>query len=176
MPVQHPGVDGTRVSVVGNGIPGAEDQLLQIRQRNEILDERSPLLGPLPETNGLHLGEAAHGLGDPPSEGLDAGYERGRHGPETGEQDAELALGGSNIRTLRHWISSLNCAHESPRGHRARRGPEHPRPAFPMKAGRETYWARMIRLSAPSSIPWAMVPFTFCRTLSKLACAATSRW
>ena len=91
--VQHPRLHGALVSVVGDGIPRAEHEVLEPRQRDEVLDERSGPLGPLAQSNGLHLGQGADRLGQAAPGGLDAGDEGGGHRAEAGQQYAELTLG-----------------------------------------------------------------------------------
>jgi len=94
--VQHPGARGRGVDVVLEDVPPAKDDVVEIGEGHEVLDQGDPVVGPLAEANGAHLGEAAEGLGLAPADGLDAGDKGGGHRTHAGEQDAELALGGLN--------------------------------------------------------------------------------
>ena len=91
--VEHAGVARGRVGVVRHRVPGAEDEVLQIRQGHEVPDERRPALGALAQPDGPHLGERADRLGRAAADVLDAGDERRRHGAEPDAEHSELPLG-----------------------------------------------------------------------------------
>src|SRR5437762_2438735 len=52
--------------------PGTEDQIVQSRQRNEILDERTAAVGPLAEPDGGQLSDRTDGFGQPAANGFDS--------------------------------------------------------------------------------------------------------
>ena len=85
------------VAVVGYGIPRPEHEVVEIGERHEVLDEGRPVVGPLAEPNGVHLGQRAEGLVEPPTRGLHTGDECRRDGAESDEKHAELAFGGRDV-------------------------------------------------------------------------------
>ena len=88
-PRLHRGV----VGVVGDRIPGAEDEVVEAGERDEVPDQRRAVFGALAEADGAHLGERADGLAAAAAGVLDAGDERRGDGAEADEEDAEAALG-----------------------------------------------------------------------------------
>ncbi len=80
--LQHPGLADRLQGVVGNRVPGAEDQVVQRRQRHEVLDQRLPLVGALAQTDGLHLADRAERLRQPAAHRLHPRDERRRDGAE----------------------------------------------------------------------------------------------
>ncbi len=59
--LEHLGVVGHRRCVVGEDVPGAEGDVVELRQRDELTDRGAAVVGPLAEPDGAHLGERAHG-------------------------------------------------------------------------------------------------------------------
>ena len=90
--VEDAAADGGLVGVVGDRVPGAEDEVVEARQGHEVLDQRRAVFGALAEADGAHLGQRADGLGGAAPQVLDAGDERRRDGAEADDEDAELAL------------------------------------------------------------------------------------
>jgi hypothetical protein len=89
---------GSDERVVRDRIPGAEDDVLQRGERDEVLDERRPILGSLAEANGRHLGEGADRLRVAAANAFHTGHERRGNGAEARGEHAEAARGGTNIR------------------------------------------------------------------------------
>jgi len=102
VPVQDPGVHRALVAVVRNRVPCAEHQVAEPREGHEVLDERGATVDALAETDRVHLRETSDRLGQAPPRGLDPRDECGGYGPEAREQDAELALGRSDLGWLLH--------------------------------------------------------------------------
>ena len=80
------------VGVVGEGVPGAEDDVVEVRERDELADEGRAVFRSLAKADGAHLGERADGLAAAATGVLDAGDERRGDGAEADEKDAEAAL------------------------------------------------------------------------------------
>jgi hypothetical protein len=55
--LQHPRQGGGLISVIGEGVPAAEDQLVKPGQGDELLYLRYPVLGAFAEADGAELGE-----------------------------------------------------------------------------------------------------------------------
>ncbi len=73
--VQHSRLPGSSERVVGNRIPCAEDEVVQLGERNEILDERSALFGSLAKTDGRHLRQRSYRLGSTAPNAFDSSHE-----------------------------------------------------------------------------------------------------
>ena len=95
-----PHFDGGLVGVVGEGVPGAEDDVVEVGQRHEVLDQRHAVVGALAEADRAHLGQRADGLAGAAPGVLDAGDEGRRDGAEADEQDAEPAGCGRDLLRL----------------------------------------------------------------------------
>ena len=108
---QHARLGGRLVGVVGEEVPAAEHDVLELGQRDELVDERRARVGPLAEADGAHLRQRADGLRDPLPDGLDPGHERRGDGAHSGKQDAELARRRADVDRFtcglreRHWGS-----------------------------------------------------------------------
>ena len=55
--LEHAGPLGGDVGVVGEGVPRPEHDVLEAGEGHELADQRRPLVGALPETDGVHQGE-----------------------------------------------------------------------------------------------------------------------
>ncbi len=98
--VQHAGLEGGFVGVVGDRVPGAEDELVEPGQRHELVDQRRLALGTFAEANGAHLRQRADRLRGAAPGVLDAGDEGRGNGAEPGEQHSELAFGGGDVMRI----------------------------------------------------------------------------
>ena len=65
----------------------------RLGERNEFVDLRRAVVGPLAEADRAHLRERSNRLGEAFADGDDAGDRGGADGAEADEQDAQLALG-----------------------------------------------------------------------------------
>jgi hypothetical protein len=74
--VQHSRPERGGIGIVRNRVPGAEDQVLERGQGDEVTDEWSALLATLAEPDGTHLGDRTDGPGRPAADILHAGDER----------------------------------------------------------------------------------------------------
>src|SRR5262249_39988915 len=87
--------------VVGEDVPAAERQVLQPGERHEVLDEREARVGALPEAQLLHLRDRPERPREAPSDQMHAGNQRGRHGPESGQENGQPSLArGDLLREL----------------------------------------------------------------------------
>ena len=100
--VEHAGIHGARIAIVGNRIPGTEYEVVEIGERNEVFDERSVAIGALAQADRVHLGQGAKRLRESAPNGFYAGNECRGHGSEAGEEYAELTLGRTDLRRLLH--------------------------------------------------------------------------
>ena len=94
--LEHAGLLRGRVGVVRNRIPGAEHDVVELGERNEILDQRRTILGALAEADRRHLRERADRLGVAAANALDAGHERRGDSAEPRRENAKLAGGGAD--------------------------------------------------------------------------------
>ena len=96
------GFGGGVVGVVGEDVPPAEHDIVQLCQRNKLLDLGDAIFGALAQPDGSHLRERADGGGLAPADQLHAGDKCGGDGTHAGRQHAQLALGGRNLRRTTH--------------------------------------------------------------------------
>ena len=89
--VQNACLDRRFVGVVGDGVPRAEYQLVELCQLGEVAYQRSPLFGPLAEADGRHLGDRAKRPTCPTPDVFDTGNKCRRHRSQTNQQDAKFA-------------------------------------------------------------------------------------
>src|ERR1700720_1426693 len=75
--VEDTRVGGRFVHVVFKDVPAGEDEVVQSRQRNELLTLRWAAVGALAESDGAHLGERSNGLGQAFANGFHASHECG---------------------------------------------------------------------------------------------------
>ena len=91
--VEHPGALGGDVGVVGERVPRAEHDVVELGDRGEVLDQRAAVVGALAEADRVHQGQRADRLGQAPLHQLDAGDEGGGDGAEADGEDAEAPVG-----------------------------------------------------------------------------------
>src|SRR5205823_2189007 len=72
-----------RERIVGDWIPGAEHQIVELRQRDELLDQRCTLLRALSQANRRHLSQRADWFREAAPDTLDAGDESRRDRAES---------------------------------------------------------------------------------------------
>ena len=75
--VEHAGALGGDVGVVGERVPRAEHDVVELGDRHEVLDQRAAVVGALAEADRVHQGQRADRLGQAPLDQLDAGDEGG---------------------------------------------------------------------------------------------------
>ena len=80
------------VGVVGEGVPGAEDDVVEVCERDELADEGRAVFRSLAKADGVHLSERAYRPAAAATGVLDAADERRGDGAEADEKDAEAAL------------------------------------------------------------------------------------
>ena len=107
---EHAGRLRRLVAVVLEDVPAAEHELVEPGERHEVTDGRRPAFGALAEPDRAHLRERADGLGEALADRHDAGDGRRADGAETDEQNAELALGGSDGYSLSHGAKLYHSA------------------------------------------------------------------
>ncbi len=106
---QHPRLGGRLVGVVGEEVPAAEDDVVELGQRDELVDERRARVGPLAEANRPHLRERADGLRDPLPDRLDPSHEGGGDRAHPGGQDAELARRRADVDRFTCGLRERHC-------------------------------------------------------------------
>jgi hypothetical protein len=94
---EHARVHRRVVGGIGEDVPRAEDEIVQPRERDEILDRGRAILGALAETDRAHLRQAADRLGQSHLDCFDTRDERRAHRSEADEQHAELACRRSDL-------------------------------------------------------------------------------
>jgi hypothetical protein len=96
--LQHTRLLGGGVRVVGNRIPRAEHDVVEIGEWNEVLDQRRPIVGALAKADRRHLRERSDRLRVAATNAFDAGDKCGCNGAEPGRQNTETASGGFDGR------------------------------------------------------------------------------
>ena len=91
--VEHPGPLGGDVGVVGERVPRAEHDVVELGDRREVLDHRAAVVGALAEADRVHQRERADRLGEAALHQLDAGDQGGGDRAEPDGQDAEAPVG-----------------------------------------------------------------------------------
>ena len=86
--LEHAGYTGRGVAVFFEDVPAAEHDVVQARERQELVDLRRAAFGALAETNRAHLRERADRLGQTLADGHHAGNRGGADRPETYQEKA----------------------------------------------------------------------------------------
>ena len=94
MAVEDAALHRRLIGVIGKGVPRAENDVVQVRERDELADEGRAVFRSLAHADGAHLGERANGLASAATGVLDAADKRRGDGTEANEKDAEAALCG----------------------------------------------------------------------------------
>ena len=89
--LQHAGGLGGSVGIVLEDVPAAEDDVVEVGERNELVDFWRAGLGALAEANGAHLGERTDRQRESLADREHAGNRRCRDGAKADEQHAKLA-------------------------------------------------------------------------------------
>ena len=98
--VEHAGAHRRLVRVVREDVPAAEHDVVELGERDVVLDRGRVVVGALAEADVPDLRQRADRLAEAAADRLHAGDERGRDRAHAGQQDAELALGGLERRRL----------------------------------------------------------------------------
>ena len=93
--IEHAGFEGRLVGVVGEEIPTGKDQVVEIRQGNEVLDLRNALVGSLAEPDGSHLRERADRGRGSAADRFNARNHGGCHGTEAHRHNTQFSFGFS---------------------------------------------------------------------------------
>ena len=79
------------VAVVFENVPATEHESVETGQRDDVGDFRGASFGPLPQTDGSHLGQRSDWLGDSLPDGEHAGNRGGADGAQADQQHAQLS-------------------------------------------------------------------------------------
>ncbi len=90
--IEHRGVERGVVGAVLVNVPAAEFEILELRERHEILDQRRAALGALAETNRRELRQRSDRRAEAALNRLDSRDERSADRADAGKQHAELAV------------------------------------------------------------------------------------
>ena len=90
------------VRVVFEDVPGAKDEIVERRERQDVADLRRAALGPLAQAHRAHLRERSDWLGETFADRKHAGNGRCADCAQTDEQDPQLALSRGNFDGNRH--------------------------------------------------------------------------
>jgi hypothetical protein len=104
--LQHTGLGGRLVGVVGKDVPATENEVLKFFERHELLDGRRAALGALAEADGPHLRERADRLCHAAAHQLGAGDEGGGDGAHPRQQHSEFSFGRRNACRTIHGCGS----------------------------------------------------------------------
>lgn len=94
--VKNAGLSGGFVGVIREGVPAAEDDVIQVGELDEFFDFRDASFGAAAEANGAHLGERSHGHGCAPTDEFDSGHQCSADGAHAGRQYTEFSFWRSN--------------------------------------------------------------------------------
>ena len=98
--LEHAGGARRLVGVLFENVPAAEDDVVEVGERNDLLDLRRAAFGALAETDGAHLRERADRIGQPFSNGQHAGNGGRADGAEADEQNAQFAFCWSDFKVF----------------------------------------------------------------------------
>ena len=99
------------VDVVFENVPAGEDDVVQIGERNKILDQWRLVVGALAQADGAHLRERADGLGKAAADSFNAGDHRGGHGAQSDHHHSQLARCGRDLGFAVFWPPCCCIAH-----------------------------------------------------------------
>ena len=91
--LQYAGLHRGRIGIVGVGIPATELEIVEVGERNEVLDHGVSLLGALSETDMTHLRQRTNRDGVPLADGQNPGVERRGHRSHAWRKDSEFSGG-----------------------------------------------------------------------------------
>ena len=91
--LEHAGALGGDIGVVGERIPRAEHDVVEVGDRHEVLDQRAAIVGAPAEADRAHLRQRADRVGHAALDELDAGDERRGDRAEADGEDTESPLG-----------------------------------------------------------------------------------
>ena len=74
--------------IVGKDIPAGEAEIIELRQGDEVPDQRGARIGAFAQADGSHLGKRSDGLGDSLAHGFHAGHQGGRNRTHSGDHDS----------------------------------------------------------------------------------------
>ena len=114
--LQRAGLGRALVRIVGDRVPRAEDQVIERRERHEILDLGLATFRTLAQTDVTHLRERADRLRQTAARGLDPRDERGRNGAQAGQQHPQTAGRRRNLPISIHG-SPLGLMSQPQRAH-----------------------------------------------------------
>ena len=95
--VQHRGMHRSLIHVVLENVPAGKHNVLQVRQRNKVLDQRAIVIRALAQPNGAHLGQRAHRLRQTLPHRFNACNHRCSNGAQAHHHHTQLALGRLNL-------------------------------------------------------------------------------
>jgi hypothetical protein len=106
--LEHAGALRSLVRVLGEDVPAAEDDVVELRERDVLADRRRPFVGALADADMSELGERADRLADPFADRLDARDEGCGDRAHTRKQNAQLPGSGFDVDAF------LECHRETP--------------------------------------------------------------
>src|ERR1700757_178534 len=89
-------MQGSFIAIVLKNIPATKNEIVKPRQRHEILDERTIMIGALTKTNSTILGQGTYRSSQAFFNELYTRNNRGTHGSHTGEEYTQLPSGRRN--------------------------------------------------------------------------------
>src|SRR6185436_6002367 len=91
-------------------VPGAENQITQVCERDKFPDARDPIISPLAQTNRAHLSEAADRFGQSVLDCFDSRDERRANGAQSNQQNSQFSFCRRDFRAFlyRHSFASTS--------------------------------------------------------------------
>jgi hypothetical protein len=115
--LEHVGALGCFVSIIRKQIPAREDEIIQARERHELVDLRHAVLGALAEADRAHLRERADRYGLASAREQTTCDERRRDGTEARQENSQLAVGRGHMFRYFHmgvWLPAPRASCNAP--------------------------------------------------------------
>ena len=94
---EHARLAGGGIHIVFKNVPAGEDQIVKLRQRDKIFNQRRAAIGALAQAYGRHLGQGTDRGGEATAHGFHASHECGGDRAHPGNHDSKFALGRGNL-------------------------------------------------------------------------------
>ena len=112
--IQNAGFFRGLVRIILEKIPASKNQVIEVCQRNQLLNQRRVVVGALAKTNRSELSKRPYRLGFSFADQLHAGHQRRAYRAHSGQQHSQFSFGRRNLSRL---------FHSAPSSRRPQRGP-----------------------------------------------------
>jgi hypothetical protein len=105
--IQHLGMRGRLVNIVLEDVPTGEHNIVQIGQRNKVLDQWRFVVRALAQPDRAHLRKRPNRLGQSAADGLHSGNHRCGYGAQADNHYPKFPLRGRNLRRIGGLLTAL---------------------------------------------------------------------